>query len=257
MLLIDAGNSRLKWSVNNAGEWSPISYASYTTSTRLVVTLKVIANIKPLSITMVHVLGNEFANAVHSFCERHAIVLTIINAQAGSYGIKNAYGDASKLGADRFVSLIAVHYQNKVAQDSAKKGHEGCDSIIISCGTAVTIDAINKQGKHLGGVILPGLQLWKEMLVNGTILLEQVDEENKGIFATSTGQGIIAGSLYGLAGAIDRVCNEMKQSLTAPIVVFLTGGCAETLRPYFYNTYKLSPNLVIEGLKIIIEMENA
>jgi len=244
-MLIDAGNSRLKWSVKKEQEWSSVSYQEYSPTTRLVITLELFVKIKPSSITMAHVLGGEFENGMRDFCVKKSIPLTIINAQAVGYGIKNAYYKAHKLGADRFVGLIAVHHKNK-----------GKNSIVISCGTAVTIDTINKRGEHMGGVILPGLQLWKEMLIHGTELLKQTNVADICILATSTGQGIAAGSLYGLAGAIDRVCNEMKQSLTEPVVLVLTGGCAASLLPYFNNSYKLRPNLVIQGLKVITEIDN-
>jgi type III pantothenate kinase len=210
-----------------------------------VVTLELLVRIKPLSIVIAHVLGEGFENVIHDFCVKESIPLTIINTQAVGYGIENAYDDASKLGVDRFVGLIAAYHQNK-----------SVDSIVISCGTAVTIDAMSKQGKHLGGVILPGLQLWKDILIKGTELLKQTDAADIRILATSTGQGIVAGSFYGLAGAIDRICDDMKQSLAEPVVLVLTGGCAEYLLPYFHNTYKLSPNLVIQGLKVITKIDN-
>lgn len=250
-MLIDAGNSRLKWSIKTTvGEWSSVSYVCYSVSTRLAVTLKLLATMRPRFIVLTHVLGDEFASGVQVFCERQSITLDIVNAQAVGYGVTSAYPDASKLGADRFVGLIAVYHQNK-----RNKKHS--DSIIVSCGTAVTIDAMNKYGKHLGGVILPGLKLWQDMLIKGTVLLKQSDTSNIHLFATSTGQGIAAGSLYGLAGAIDRVCNEMKLTLSKPISLILTGGCAEPLRPYLNNTYKLNANLVIQGLKTITEIDNA
>lgn len=247
-MLIDAGNSRLKWSVKKEQGWSPVSYRRYSSATRLAVVLELLVGIKPSFIVMAHVLGDFFEKEIRIFCEKKSISLTIVNARVVGYGIKNAYDNASKLGADRFVGLIAVHHRHKA--------NSGNNSIVVSCGTAVTIDAINKQGEHLGGVILPGLQLWKDMLVQGTELLKQADAEDICILATNTGQGIAAGSFYGLAGAIDRVCNEMKQSLTETVVLVLTGGCAESLRPYLNNIYKLSPNLVIQGLKIITEIDN-
>jgi type III pantothenate kinase len=250
-VLIDAGNSRLKWSVKKRQGWSSVTYQGYSPATRLVVMLELLVAIKPSVVVMAHVLGDFFEKEVCVFCEKEAISLTIVNAQAVGYGIKNAYDNASKLGADRFVGLIAVHHQHKANNDN-----NGNNSIVVSCGTAVTIDAINKQGEHLGGVILPGLQLWKDMLVQGTELLKQADAEDICVLATNTEQGIAAGSLYGLAGAIDRVCNEMKQSLTDIVVLVLTGGGAESLLPYLKSTYKLSPNLVIQGLKIITEIDN-
>lgn len=249
---MDAGNSRLKWSIQRSDTWSSVSYADYCVATRLAVTLKILVRIKPSFIMMAHVLGRTFEHEIRSYCERNAINLTIVHAQAVGYGIKNAYHQASKLGTDRFVGLVAVHHKNN------KNNHRGRASIIVSCGTAVTIDAINKEGEHLGGVILPGLQLWRDALIKGTELLQQADESDPSLFATSTGQGIATGSLYGLAGAIDRVCNEMKQVLSASsVTLVLTGGCAESLSPYLSNKYKLSPNLVIQGLKIITEFDHA
>lgn len=268
-MLIDAGNSRLKWVIWQADQcaWSSVSYASYNVSTRVAVTLELLGSVKPTFIMITHVLGASFEAEIRAFCTNYNINLTVIRSQSLGYGIKNAYDNAQKLGADRFVALVAVHYQNQY-KDDFEYGvkSEGRNSIIVSCGTAVTIDALNQHGEHLGGVILPGLQLWRDMLIKGTTLLEQTDECDSSVFATSTEQGIAAGSLYGLAGAIDRICNEMKHLLVnsletsikeSCITIVLTGGCAEFLLPYLHHTYHLRPNLVIQGLKIINEIDNA
>ena len=163
--------------------------------------------------------------------------------------MRNAYDYASQLGVDRFVALVAVHQQNNARLKAV-------DSIVISCGTAVTIDAINDRGEHLGGLILPGLQLWKEALIKGATLLESSHNHQASVFAKNTEEGIASGGLYGLAGAIDHIGNEMSQQLIKPVERIISGGCAEALLPYLNNNYKYQANLVMQGLKIISETSN-
>ena len=249
-MLVDAGNSRLKWALLKAGELSSVSYKPYSVSSRLTVICGVLAAEKVRSLIVVHVLGEEFEQSLQDYCHAKKIELQLIKSQASAYGVKNAYDHTSQLGADRFVALLAVHQQNKASLKVV-------DCVVISCGTAVTIDAINACGEHLGGLILPSLQLWKEVLIKGTHLLESSSNRHTGVFARNTGEGIAGGSFYGLAGAIDHIGNEMTQQLTKPVERIISGGCAEALLPYLNNNYKYQANLVMQGLKIISERNNA
>lgn len=261
-MLVDAGNSRLKWALLKTSELSPVSYEPYVVSSRLDVIFRVLVSIKVKRLLIVHVLGEEFELSLQDYCQANHIQLHIIKSQGSAYGITNAYDDAKQLGADRFVALVAVHQQNMLRSevvDSAMNSANihAVNSIVISCGTAVTIDALNDRGEHLGGLILPGLQLWKEVLIKGATLLESSDSHQVDIFAKNTKQGIAGGSLYGLAGAIDHIGDEMSQQFTKPVERIISGGCAEALLPYFNNNYKYKANLVMQGLKIISEGGNA
>ena len=116
--------------------------------------------------------------------------------------------------------------------------------IVIDVGTAVTIDAIDNKGQHLGGLIMPGLQLWSDTLIRNTQLQHTPVNQHADVFATSTRKGIDNGSLIGLAGAILHVCQSMEQKLKQPVKRILCGGDSYKLNDYFNSIHTLAENSV-------------
>jgi type III pantothenate kinase len=77
-------------------------------------------------------------------------------ASAYQCGVRNYYADPTQLGSDRWASLIAAWRIQR----------QGC--IVVSAGTAMTVDALSDTGEFLGGIIVPGLQLMQNALIRGT-----------------------------------------------------------------------------------------
>ncbi len=266
-MLIDAGNSRLKWMWYESGVSTDlsttISFEDYQSQDKIksvkALLLDQVLDQKPARIRIVHVLGESFEYELHSFCVKHKIHCDVVLSTAPCCGVTNGYEVPKQLGADRWVALIGAHQR-----------YPDDNLIVIDTGTAVTIDGLDDQGQHLGGVIMPGLQLWSDTLIKNTQLStmpvlttngEQVD-----VFATSTKRGVNSGSLYGLAGAIEHVCHVMEDSTsTMPTTSscqqgwkrILCGGNSRLIAGYIANkNYILLPDLVMHGL-IIIEKNNA
>ncbi len=271
-MLIDAGNSRVKWTcfdVDTATA-TKISAKRYQENDKAKSVKALLADIKPDRIRMVHVLGVSFTDEIQSFCQKHQIQSDFVVSTAPCCGVTNGYDVPEQWGADRFVALIGAH---QLYPDD--------DLIVIDAGTAVTIDGLDVDGQHLGGVIMPGLQLWSDTLIKNTQLPivpiykqaghqagHQVDSKQAAVFATSTKRGINSGSLHGLVGAIDHVCHVMENSMAAGqkgLKRILCGGDSRLLADYIHGyvdrgssdkNYILNTDLVMHGL-IIIENNNA
>ncbi len=251
VILIDAGNSRLKWAVNGKSDMQ-VNYLPYA-GTPLQTVQQLIegqsANID--SICVVHVLGEEFEQGLVEFCNHRAISCRIFHSSAYCCGVSNAYQKPQKLGADRFVALIAAH-----------RLFSGQDIIVVDCGTAVTIDALDKTGMHLGGLILPGLQLSSNALINNTHLQASFINKEPELFAKNTLDAVNSGSFYGLSGAIRHIYTLMnKKAFAHPAKMIICGGdsalVAENLMEDngFSDKLEVIPELVIKGLNIINEKQ--
>jgi type III pantothenate kinase len=257
VILVDVGNSRLKWTTLLDGDLSPVTALSYVEieqpaeHTPVDVFQNLVTEQQPAKIVLVHVQGDDFETQIQDWCKVHNVTLQIVHSNDAAYGVTNSYSQPENLGADRFVALVAAHHLSQRHLTDHK------NSIVVDCGTAVTFDALSQKGEHIGGLIVPGLQLWGDSLIKNTELLESVNLNQPKLFATNTGDAIGGGSVYGLAGTIDGICERMEKKLSHAANRILCGGDAKRLLPYLKGDYQYYPELVLLGLKIISENKNA
>lgn len=263
-LLVDAGNTCLKYAYLDKGVLSKQQYYFYAREkTPIHLFRKVLSNdLKNCSkVLMVSVLGETFDQEASFVAQSYSVLFANIKSQRLLSGVTNSYLEPEKLGADRFVALIAAHHLTNM--NKQKKDNKAC--IIIDSGTATTIDAINKDGHHLGGLILPGINLCKNSLLESTNQLSQWNEKDLDIvptlFATETTTAINSASIYGLSGAIDRICNKMEREMNklsqqTPIDKIICGGNTKWLKPYLESNYLHKESLIMIGLKVILANED-
>ncbi len=262
ILLVDAGNSRIKWSLLYKGGRSEQSAQDYTQHAADIILQRLIQkNLEQSSsekkitrILLVSVLGADFSHKVEQHCQNLKIKLQIVRSTAKAYGVINAYDDAMLLGADRFVGLVAAHHL---------RANYHC--IIVSCGTAITIDAITATGQHLGGLILPGLQSFSENLIKKSALLKTPNSARTTLFATNTADAITSGSIYGLVEAINGISSRMKGKLLetkclgettkkmTSVQIILCGGDAKLMHHYLSDSTQREDDWLMQGLQLIAE----
>ena len=262
ILLVDAGNSRLKWACLQRGKRSKQFAEDYTQNTADTFVGQLLKhynaqkspNTRIRKIILVSVLGDTFTAKIQQTCQQFNIQLHIVRSQASAYGVTNAYEEPQRLGADRFVGLIAAH-------NLLKKQHR----IIVSCGTAVTIDAMTVDGQHLGGLILPGLQSFSDNLIRKAALLTAPTASQTRLFAKNTADAIASGSVYGLVEAINGICSRMEGELRKmndlggsensmySVKKILCGGDAKTIHHYLSATTQREDDWLMQGLQVIAE----
>ncbi len=265
MLLVDAGNSSLKWTTLEKGKLSKqqrIFYDGELPIIKFQSLLKIYSD-DCKTVVLVSVLGDEFNQEAQKIVMQASLTFKQIKSVAQLAGVKNAYADAHKLGADRFVSMIGAYHLIKGKQQPS----EAC--IIVDSGTATTIDAIDAKGQHLGGLILPGIQLCSNSLLEKTQLLPLWNKHGEKavpeLFATETTQAIASASIFGLVGAIESISNKMQNAIAlreqnkfgkeqeSSCKKIICGGSAEELLPFLESDFQLNNDLVMQGLKVIIE----
>lgn len=246
ILLIDAGNSRIKWACLVGGVVQPGEPIAHSGDAGDVHALSLAwAPLpRPIRIVAVNVLGPDFAELLTGWAEdTWGLAVEFIAAQRAACGVVNAYREPERLGADRWVALIAARH--------------ACAGpvCVIDCGTAVTIDVLAANGGHLGGLIIPGLTLMRRALVERTAGIRLgADADRDGdapLFARDTAGGVIGGTRYALAAAIDRIAGDVRAAIGADLRCLLTGGDADTILPLLTGDYDHAPDLVLEGLAVV------
>lgn len=244
-LLVDIGNTRLKWILFDGDDIHQRDALVHHKSDpkqwgdRLWKQLP-----RPSQVVIANVTGAEVAAALSDWIQRQWDLETcFVSTESTNYGISNGYDSPQKLGVDRWVAMIGGRRLSQQNQ------------IIVDCGTVVTIDALTRQGQHLGGVMLPGVRLMHAALYNNTQIPEQ-EIGNIVFLGKNTGDCIWGGTIYAITAAIDRVSQQMSEVLGDPVHCFLTGGNSTHLLPYLENSYQLEPDLIFSGLKTIAEQSS-
>ncbi len=227
LLCLDAGNTRLKYGLREGAEWRALGAMDYREFDELPKRLPA----PPRRIVACNVAGDGPQAQIEALAARLRIPLTWLRSSAVAGGISNGYEKPQQLGADRWAALIG-----------ARTLHEG-PCIVVMAGTATTIDALDGQGRFLGGLILPGLALMRSALARNTAGLPHA----KGRFrtlATNTDDAIVSGTLHATLGAIERI----RATQATGVTCLLSGGAAIELAPHLGRPCRVVDNLVLEGL---------
>lgn len=242
-LLVDIGNSRIKWGLGKSGQ---VTSGPPVASNLAVLTDELDrlwgALPAPLSVVASNVAGPEIGLCVRKWVARRwHLKLIFVQPEAEAYGVVNAYENPEKLGVDRWVCLVALRKSQPLPV------------CVADCGKAITLDVLDANGRHLGGLIAPGLTLMTEALSRRTQGLPLADGSYQGLLARDTSAAMLSGARHAAVGLIERTLHETGTLLGCVPSLALTGGDAETLAGELSLPYALVPDLVLQGLLIISE----
>lgn len=249
ILLIDAGNSRLKWTIFEDEAMAPSQAVSYPPDLHAWLDAHWQTGFTtPRRVLVSNVAGPVFAEQLTAWTRQHwELTPEFITAEARGFQITNAYSAPQRLGSDRWAALIA-----------ARRGARGAVCVINS-GTALTLDVLTANGQHQGGLIIPGLALMREALTLRTHGITEQDllpspaTVTPTLLGRDTASGVQGGTLYAQVAVIERVVHDVTQEIGASLTCIITGGGAPCVLPLLHGTYQHRPDLVLRGLAIIAQ----
>lgn len=239
LLAIDAGNTRIKWGLREAGAWLASGACPSNEAASLAAALP--TQHVPERILVANVAGPAVGEAIAHAVARMGTA-EFIASRGAQCGVRSAYEDPAQLGCDRWAALIAARHLVAGA------------CLVVNAGTAMTVDALSEDGLFLGGIITPGMELMRRALDGYTAGL-RLQAGAVRFFPGNTGDAIMSGAAHALAGAIERMASFMHESGQDPLRVVLSGGAAGVLRPLLALETMMVENLVLEGLAVIAEEE--
>lgn len=242
MLLIDAGNSLVKWAYASANQAVTLEGCCCSKVNDL---SQVLENEwhdtpRPGRILVANVAGKKVAEAICLATENLWQTKPEFPLSEEEFcGLTNTYDQPGRLGIDRLLAMLAAYREVRGPV------------IVIDCGTAVTVDLVSNHGVFLGGSIMPGLHLACQSLISGTDAIENCPGNAEiNSVARTTDEAVTAGVLLGLVGGIEKVVADQIAHIDAQADVIITGGDAKRLLDNFSIDVRHRPDLVLEGLSL-------
>lgn len=239
---VDIGNSRIKWAPLKGKKLAAGKSYQRTTAGHAEDLDAAWGNLSaPKEVVCSCVAGEAFEQAMTTWCQQvWELTPVFIRATQQAMGVTNAYVEPEQLGADRWAAIIAAHQMNPKA------------TCVIDCGTAMTVDVIESDGQHLGGLIIPGTQLMADSLFARTAMTAEDSEgDNTTLFARHTADAIKGGALYATIATVDRLYSDVAAALGKPIEAVITGGGAQEILPLLSLKPTYEPDLVLQGVRLI------
>ena len=272
-LLIDAGNSRVKWALAQA-DGTQTHSGAFSHGGQLVKgtgdplqsrhepdwsTLPA-----PGSAWLSNVAGDAVARRIDAFVDRRwpGLARTTIRSAAQQCGVTNGYTTPSQLGSDRWAGMIG-----------ARAAFPGEPLLIATFGTATTLEALNADGVFVGGLIAPGWSLMMRSLGEHTAQLPTLDAHAaRGLleaggtpdaarrgpfFATDTPRSLSAGCTLAQAGLVERTWRDLQDEWQVPVRLVVGGGAADEVASALKVPHTRHDSLVLSGLALIASERGA
>lgn len=244
-LLLDLGNSRLKWALHDAAGFR--DEGSLTLD-------------DPLRPQLCELFSKSWAEVTESYLAAVAkdersedlaqVVSDITSApvrrvstSSSACGVTCAYAEPARLGIDRWLAVIAAYRRSPAG------------ALVVDCGSAITVDVVDGRGVHQGGQIAPGITMMRRALYRdtGRIPDEGSDDFEAELLGRDTRTAVSSGTLYAAAGFIQHVSDLLNPQLDEGARRIITGGDAEVLQARLTTEFEFQPRLVMEGLLAVAE----
>ncbi len=247
LLLIDIGNTRIKWARLAGGRMGQQRAAAHEGWRTEDFARRVMGRRwdgAEARIVVSSVAGDEINGRLRAAARSAGAPEPEFVASARSAaGVTTEYLEPWRLGVDRFMAAIGAHHLSS--------GQPVC---VVSAGTAVTVDLVDGNGRHRGGVIVPGPALMMDSLLSNTHGIRRRATGGRdgaaGFFARTTRAAIRQGALYASAAVIERAVEEARVLVGTRPLVLLTGGSSAAIKPLIRNTAVNLPDLVLHGLAV-------
>lgn len=239
LLLVDVGNSRIKWALTTEPTWTTgVPFSTRDPSLHAALDRHWSGLQCPERLVISNVAGPDIAEHIDSWVQRHwAVPAVYARSEKSSGGVLNGYVQPEQLGADRWLGLLGLCRDYPLP------------ACLVDCGTAMTVDVVDERGRHLGGLITPGLKTMRRALhVNAHGLDYADDQPSELALGQDTSSCIREGCLMACAGLIEKTLTVMAGKIDKPLRVVLTGGDAQRIGQCLSIPYELDDSIVIRGL---------
>lgn len=237
-LLLDLGNTRLKWALQGPAGWHAQGALGWDQDIGALAdawrSLPPPASV--IGASVVDAAREQQVAAQIQAC--FGVAVAWLRTPAAACGVRSAYAEPQRLGVDRFLTMVAAHADGLG------------DCVLVGVGTALTLDALTAEGRHLGGLIAPGPRLMQQALLGATA---QVRPQHAGALvdaADNTADAVRSGCWQAAAALVERFVARMAPRLGGAPIVRLDGGDAGDLVPLLVLPVGIASDSVLRGLAL-------
>lgn len=246
LLAIDVGNTHTVYGVWDGSEWRGVwrrSTSAEDTEDQLAVWLRGMFELSGLPFEVNAAVAGSVAPqlnfSLQMLCRKWLGVELLMLDKGVDVGIQVDYQPPTAVGADRLANALGA-----LSRYSAP-------IIVVDFGTATTFDAIDKDGRYVGGAILPGIQVSTQALVSNTAKLPQIEyKAPKTAIGKTTVDSLQSGIILGYAGAIDTLAEKIGAELGGGVKIIATGGLGAMFVDLCDSISIYDANLTLDGLRI-------
>jgi type III pantothenate kinase len=234
-LLVDIGNTRTKYTVEQQGELSVIQ-----TKRNEDINQQWLENItfSVKTIIISSVSEEHLVDVFLAYAKKNSIECFNVESESKRFGVTSSYQAPRTLGVDRWLTLLAANF---IYSDE--------NILIVDAGTATTIDLLDQSGKHLGGWILPGIDiLFNSLLLNTSQIMATKEHHVDISFGKSTSDGVNNACWAATLGFINQSITQAKKQVSLDKII-LTGGNAEKLSILLSTKHHIVHELVFIGMQ--------
>lgn len=243
-LEIDMGNSRVKWRFRDANNVLDKGFIETTAEFDLLAAFWLPYAGRVTVVWVASVVSDDLEQKLAEWVKCIFAIDPIFARSGPNVGVvQNGYDSPDLLGVDRWLSILAAY------------GYMQTACIVLSLGTAATIDVIDKNGRHLGGFIAPGLSLMIRSLSSSA---RRISANSHEIVLTeelgrATSLAICGGCTSMLEGLVDNAVKQLRKVAgDEHFELVFTGGDAIQLMPYYPSAHLIN-DLVMDGLAYALQ----
>lgn len=243
-LLIDFGNTRLKWATHDAGVLQFGAATVYSEAQLDALFDRWWGDgFTPESIWCASVAPPACQQRLDQWSrQRWQQPVTFLTAVAHQQGVTNAYAEPATLGSDRWAALIGA--RRLVSGNVA----------VIDCGSAITVDLLDADGVHQGGYIVPGLWMMQQCLQERTSRITGSPGMPEQLTPGDSSASCVShGALRSVTALLDRLMRERPVGGDHQHEWLITGGDAPHIQPYLEQACRAVPDLVLQGLASVAQ----
>jgi type III pantothenate kinase len=243
---IDVGNTRLKWAqYENAQPGARVlsQGAVFLEHIDRLAEFEWNRLQAPSRVLGCQVAGEAIRRRVEAQLEQWDVNPSWVVSSQEEAGLHNGYDHPMRLGADRWVAMVGARHRMLRQQGTAPPK----PLVVVMVGTAVTVEAIDGEGRFLGGLILPGHGIMLRALESGTAGLHVPTGEVK-TFPTNTSDALTSGGTFAIAGAIEHMVHQLTRHCGQAPLCYMTGGAGWKMAPSMTVDFELVDGLIFEGL---------
>ena len=230
---IDMGNTRTKWRCGCAVGALPSPELPALRS-------------EPSRVRVATVLGNH-RTVARTIADRYGVEAEFAATASDLAGVRCGYADPARLGVDRWLAVVAAWQRSRGPV------------IVVSAGTAATVDFVTLDGSHEGGHIAPGLRVLRDCLGRNTADVRATGSMTRTIAPGAPGapgvdtvSAVSSGTFLMLSAFVEAAIKGFAERHGSEAEVFLTGGDAELLAGRLSTAVRHEPHLVLDGLAIAL-----